>query len=559
MGLKLLKLSICECEKMKNFKLIWTLFLVLGLNSACGVENEEMEEELINTAKNGNSSKNNKKVKCNQGEIPKDGKCVPYEGDPCPVANGEGRQKFDYSSNKWGNCLPKKCKVGFHIESEQCLSDKRVCTMANGNPGMQVWQQSRWSNCSDSKCSTGEYLENNQCKKCPPGHKCSDNLKSICPVGRYQANQGKTVCYNCGANEYQDQQGQTSCKTCPSGQTANVAKTACESGGSTGGGNGTLSCPEGDYADAGSCVPCPPGHFCISNKKSLCPSDQYQPNGSSRACMKCPNGKIGSSIRTTCIKTSAGTCQYGYYLSGGTCKICPQGSFCKNDKKKFCDMGKYQEFTGMDFCLKCPNGSYNPYVGKFICLKCPSGEFSANDRKSCVQKSAICKSGEYLIGSSCYSCISGNYCLGSKSNKCKPGTYQDKMGQTSCKPCPDGKYQDYEEMSICFSCPSGETHNPTRTACIKAGGGSTSGGNPASGSCQTGYYKKAGKCTMCKRGHRCVGDQMFICKPGTYQIFSGSTSCDTCPNYEYQPKEGMNFCLDCPLGKTHNSTHTGCQ
>ncbi|KAJ6531343.1 hypothetical protein B0H19DRAFT_476667 [Mycena capillaripes] len=91
-------------------------------------------------------------------------------------------------------------------------------------------------------------------------------------------------------------------------------------------------------------------------------------------------------------------------------------------------------------------------------------------------------------------------------------------------------------------------------------------------SCSPGSYFTAGACTACPAGNTCNGNQdPQPCQSGTYQPWTGSTSCiktakgfyqpqtgqtSSLPCYigSYQPNEGQAFCYGAPSGRFQGMT-----
>lgn len=208
-------------------------------------------------------------------------------------------------------------------------------------------------------------------------------------------------------------------------------------------------------------------------------------------------------------------------------------------------------------------------------------------------------------------CPIGSFCPpGSKSpENCPPGSYQDEVGRTMCKDCPEGYYcytntSDYSA----FECPKGHfcpvnttrplkhpcwpgTYNPTKglsnqTACLLCDAGSYCqgfGNEVPTDFCTEGYYCPLGTVnvtlpcpvgsfcpnaskepTKCTGGHFCPVQKIALpryeCKEGYYCTLeairadpTGGLTGDICPTGSYCPRGSVSP-TPCPIGTYLNST-----
>ncbi len=165
------------------------------------------------------------------------------------------------------------------------------------------------------------------------------------------------------------------------------------------------------------------------------------------------------------------TCKAGEYLdtTSNTCKECPAGGYCNNNKYNTCPSGQMSEAGSADVgdCKDVGgnNGECTDANGNSTYLECPGGGVI---RTGC-NTFAPCPAGSY-----CESCVEkkcpvGRYCpKGSTLGiVCPTGHYCDVDGLSSPKSCAIlGKYQDETGATSCKDCPSGEIPNVECTACV---------------------------------------------------------------------------------------------
>ena len=220
---------------------------------------------------------------------------------------------------------------------------------------------------------------------------------------------------------------------------------------------------------------------------------------------------------------------------------CPKGHFCPNN-------------TGLNW-PPCPAGTYNPREGcseKSECLPCTGGHFCG--QSGLLEPTGLCKAGFYCeegnqhpdpvqmncslsgVGNQCWK---GHMCpAGSKKPvECHSGTYQDRFGQTTCKPCPKGFYclsktSDYTAFKCSpgyycpentsasdqYPCPAGK-YNPSEGKgeiedCQPCPGGKycLQGSDSPSGNITGGFYCNIG----CKGPVPSPGDKVEDCPIGFY-------------------------------------------
>ncbi|KAL3876990.1 hypothetical protein ACJMK2_034757 [Sinanodonta woodiana] len=210
-----------------------------------------------------------------------------------------------------------------------------------------------------------------------------------------------------------------------------------------------------------------------------------------------------------------------------------------NNKCVNCQPGTYQNNTSGS-CELCPFGYYTAIEKQLNCSKCPENQTT----ESLGATSEI----------DCYSICSVGYFWDRVTRLCElceAGQYQDVIGQTSCKPCPNGKTTPTEgstSIQQCiYHCSQGNEIN-------------------ALGRCQPcpkGTYKDkmdVEQCQSCPSGFTTKSDgtislescSLVLCPAGKYR--SDNNTCLPCLQGSYQPQADQTRCLLCGKGLTTPSS-----
>ncbi|OXB72898.1 UNVERIFIED_CONTAM: hypothetical protein H355_011935 [Colinus virginianus] len=131
-------------------------------------------------------------------------------------------------------------------------------------------------------CSTGQVLQDGKCGQCSPGHYSSDGFKpcQVCPLGTYQPEPGRTLCFPCGGGLVTKYEGAVSFQDCET----------------------KVHCSPGHYYNSTT-------HRCIR-----CPVGTYQPEFGQNYCITCPGNTstdFDGSTNVTHCKISIYLLPYG--------------------------------------------------------------------------------------------------------------------------------------------------------------------------------------------------------------------------------------------------------
>jgi len=214
------------------------------------------------------------------------------------------------------------------IRSLLSLNGQGVTTQPAGCPSLNATSSQLWQG---FQCEAGEVLKYPatvmegqdgggsgnglpECLPCPSGSAFANNSCSLCPIGSYQDEQGKSVCKSCPEHTHTGVSGaravNESClATCGNGMFSASGMIPCQlcprhtfSGPPVPGGYKECEpCPEGTYtARLGSTgpsackPPCKVGHFSVSGLEpcSPCPLNFYQPSIGQQRCTQCSNDTV---------------------------------------------------------------------------------------------------------------------------------------------------------------------------------------------------------------------------------------------------------------------------
>ncbi|EGR33622.1 mastigoneme-like protein, putative [Ichthyophthirius multifiliis] len=399
-------------------------------------------------------------------------------------------------------------------------------------------------------CNDGEYKEiegNEKCKNCQKGYSCfyRDQLQEKCAKGEYSDKEKQLECIPCKDGEYNENEGESKCKNCPKGKSCfwkNEAPTDCPAGTYQDLENQTecKPCKDGEYNDQvgqTKCKDCPEGSYCFRNDMApiSCPTGTYQDKKYQNECHECRDGEYNDQTgQTKCIN-------------------CPAGNYClwKNILPIPCPIATYQDKPNQIECIQCPQGQYNEQEGQIACKECPKGN-------KCEWKTDVpVPYGQYSINQDnieCIKCPIGNYCpyVDESPRKCPKGTFQDELGKSICKTCPDGQFNIQEGSQVCQECSAGNFCQFKDLQSVKCPKGFFSNikNSVSCQPCGVGEFNVSEgktKCIECSPGSFCPYKDILPieCFPGTYQDSSKQISCKQCEDGQYQDKRGQTKCEQC--------------
>ena len=380
------------------------------------------------------------------------------------------------------------CPSGYHGRDLERQETCEICITGkwSSNEGTAAAANSTCTACAGGKysiaapgvseadcelCSGGKYGDSvgadhpSKCKPCEPGTFANDGGRSVictacvpgqysnlrgvarssctlCPVGKYQKEEGGDACDKCLPGEYQENQGQEMCGDCSLGKYADAD-----------GLSNCKDCPAGfsqSSSKSASCLPCNPGKYQDETAAAACitcSAGTYSTASSLLSCQQCAVGKSQKdSGRTSCIQ-----CNPGFYQnSAGSskCKYCPPKHYQTETEQTQCipvsdgyigGQGRTAEIKVAEGWKKeCEKG------GTCTTQKCERGTYGMEDRTACHDCPDGLSSPAGAMGKEkCTACSKGRFFTKNSKGKgvCKPclsGLYQDELGSLQCKDCPQG-------------------------------------------------------------------------------------------------------------------------
>ena len=249
---------------------------------------------------------------------------------------------------------------------------------------VKLGRGSAYSVAADAKINTGAGAQMDTTKKCDSSCTTCDTTtgKCIgCPTGKRPAGaRCVDTCYTvtCADTKFTTVNTGTSCCcetnpdtapdpiTCPANCTACSSSsqcTVCDSGYNLENGQCVKAeCESGQLKIGGQCVDC------VSGANRDCSTGPYV-RISNGTCCKLPTGCAG----ITNFNFSCTACLEGYYLSGGSCKECPAGTYSNGGTVTSCTTCPTGSTSnaGASSCTICTDGY--KYVGGYGCRICSSG------------------------------------------------------------------------------------------------------------------------------------------------------------------------------------------
>ena len=348
-----------------------------------------------------------------------------------------------------------------------------------------------------SQCPNGYYnrTQDNSCQKCDSSClQCVNQTVSDCTKcddGLYVSGIPFGACLTCDFNCKTCNISSTNCTSCTSPAYLNLIDNTCEN-----------SCPDGYYKDS--------------------------TNSTNPICSKCDSScsKCSGSGSSNCL-----TCNDGYYISAGLCKLCSGCKTCLNVASN-CTSCTTGTFLYGNTCINpCPGSKFGQ-TSNNTCQACDSNCLTCND--SSYMNCTSCVDGKYLTSenqcaacsSSCNTCKTTDYqCI-----TCKSGSYL--MGTNCVSLCLDGFWGDKTDYT-CKICDS------SCNTCVPPGKSSNCS------SCKAETYLLNGKCINCDNNcYTCdiLPTSCTSCNGSKY-LFNETCS-QTCPD-KYYPNTLDNTCSPC--------------
>jgi len=236
-------------------------------------------------------------------------------------------------------------------------------------------------------------------------------------------------------------------------------------------------CPIGQYLPTlnvnRNCTPAARDEFVPAtgmNTATNCSTNAFSNPPNSTLCESCPAGKktIRGTLKTTCAK---------------------------------CDVGQFQELSGIETCKDCPTGYSQNEIGVAYCVGCIPGQFQDQTGE---QQCKVCLAGQHRLNSGTIADTDLTTCV-----NCSFGKAMPFAGAAKCVDCIPGQFQDQKGHASCTKCASGRKFNTSIAVGISAS---------SCVACDTGQHQPEEGSTFC-----------LPCLTGTFQNVSGSPSCHDCP------------------------------
>jgi len=198
------------------------------------------------------------------------------------------------------------------------------------------------------------------------------------------------------------------------------------------------------------------GHSCPAGFAPFCTFNWTTPDD--EACDACDAGQYSESLNVNKNCTPAARDQFvpapgmnaatncsnetftNPLADSALCELCPagkkmiRGTTATNCSK--CDVGQFQELSGIETCQDCPAGYYQDQIGIAYCVGCIPGQFQNEKGQQGCQE---CLAGQHRLNTiddtdltTCVDCPSGKSMSlngAAKCIDCIPGQFQDEGGE----------------------------------------------------------------------------------------------------------------------------------
>ncbi|WAQ95255.1 FBP1-like protein [Mya arenaria] len=517
--------------------------------------------------------------------------CVPgkyLSGEEC-VLCAEGSYKASH-----GNDVCTECASGF-------------TTSRNGSTAVLECDTGQKEQCS--LCPVNTYqpgVGETMCINCEAGQitleaKSTMNTDCVPLCGKgEQYNAVTKECDKCVKGKYKDVEGNTEmCMMCP------TDKTTLGTGSTDSSDCSQTLCPIGTYykvtAGTTQCIPCEKdqckagnGFDTFDQTCKICRPGEYNDAMGNNAdfCKQCPSGKTSTQSGASacnvvvddpvieekqvnipmrlvffvaldsCDDTSNLKIIYDLILNTiRTLFNAISNSSYNNNKRGFCRGNKCDNlvFVGLSTCGARGNSAgrrrraADTEITVDFALK-NNDEIVFGDLSN-ITETPLCNPGEKRNNELCENCPAGSSGTdGLVCSQCGTGQYQDVVGQTSCKACPEKT----------FNNKNGST---TADDCLPICGPGKQFNNVSCDMCPIGTYKSvegnAAMCEPCPSGFTTENQgatsrndcSQRECEPGTYHVQNSvPITCTDCPIGTYSTASMVTQCTPCGTGKTTLAT-----
>lgn len=459
----------------------------------------------------------------------------------CEGSESECVACFDEEVLYEGSC-ELSCPSGVTVEIDgECFDCDNSCKECAG------------STTTCTKCLTGLVLSNGECRsQCTDGY----TLTEISPLKCIKC-QG---CKTCLGSEYY-------CLTCDTNKVLldNICYTSCPSGYTT-----TTTSPS-------TCIPCDSTCKTCSTETTYCTSC-YSPQilNSYNNCQDppaCPTGQYSDSSGicqpcnsncTSCTTTSTKctSCTTSYFVSSSICKpcntncqncigtstscsSCNEEYYLNSDKKCASCLSPCKTCNNIEGCSSCKTGLY--LVGT-TCLECDSNcENCEGSSENCIS----CSDGMYLDGSACFECdLACKTCDGTPEfcTSCSTGFFADESGV--CKVCSSDCKECEGTSTYCTECSGGQTLIDGVCGICKSSCATCLVSFSTCATCRSNNILISGECGVCSGTCKTCAEKFSTCTSCESGRFLSSGSCSACDSSCLTCETSSKYCTSCASGKS---------
>ena len=243
-----------------------------------------------------------------------------------------------------------ECRRGLYSADGLCVAcppNYTTLTTGAGSNDECVCENPQRHGCEG--CANGAWFVGDSCRPCPAGYSCEGYSLAPCPKDTYSL---RGQCAPCAANSHT-----------PGGAGTEV-DCACDDG-FVRVGRICVACRPGTVFEAGRCVLCQAGEFCLGKlHREPCPADMFAGEG----LFMCAACRPNSECRVPpCVDAANCTCVDGFIDVHGECRRCPPGTQSVDSVCRPCAPG-FECMGGADV-RECSIGAYSA-GNRSLCAKC---------------------------------------------------------------------------------------------------------------------------------------------------------------------------------------------